>query len=145
MGNVGTALLTLLEVVGAVGPLLVVVAVLTWALHLLSSFAAKEDTAAKVSISYVAVSCMLGLVVGMLVNLLGGFRILVNGDATVGVVGAIASVLAIVIGVVGSLFLDSDKISLRNPVGAIGFLTMLVTSGLYWLFLSANMSGGGST
>lgn len=88
------------------------------------------------SFSYIFVTSLFGIVLGMLVKLLGGFTALATGNAPPSsVIGAVGAVIVIIIGVAGSLFTDSDRIAVRRPAGAIGFLISFLVSGFYWQFL----------
>ncbi|MDR3476057.1 MAG: hypothetical protein P4M09_30800 [Devosia sp.] len=81
---------------------------------------------------------LFGMVLGALVKLAGGFSALTSAPASSsggGLLGPIAALLVVVIGVGGSLFVDSSRIGLRRPIGAICFLTSFLVSGLYWQYL----------
>jgi hypothetical protein len=79
--------------------------------------------------SYVLMTSLFGMVFGILISVLGGFGSAgANGSITASIVAGVG----IVVAVVGSLFVESGKIPLRRPVGAITFLLTFVVSGLYW-------------
>jgi len=79
--------------------------------------------------SYVLMTSLFGTVFGILISVLGGFGSAgANGSITASIVAGVG----IVVAVVGSLFVESGKIPLRRPVGAITFLLTFVVSGLYW-------------
>jgi hypothetical protein len=89
--------------------------------------------------SYVVMTSLFGVVLGMLANLLGGF-VVIDAGAPDKLIGAIGAVLAVSLGVVGTLFTDTGRIGLRKPIGAIAFLTSFLVSGFYWKLLQT--SGG---
>jgi hypothetical protein len=68
---------------------------------------------------------------------LAGFSYVVMTSLFGVVLGA---VLAVSLGVVGTLFTDTGRIGLRKPIGAIAFLTSFLVSGFYWKLLQT--SGG---
>jgi hypothetical protein len=79
--------------------------------------------------SYAVMASLFGLVFGILISLLGGFRAEANaGSLTASVVAAVGLAIA----VAGSLFVESGAIPLRRPIGAVAFLTTFVVAGLYW-------------
>jgi hypothetical protein len=86
------------------------------------------------SFSYLVLASLFGLVLGMLVKLIGGFSALERGSPNT-LIGAIGTVLVIVLGIVGGIFAESGRINLRKPVGAIAFLVSFLISGFYWKLL----------
>ena len=79
--------------------------------------------------SYVLMTSLFGTVFGILISVLGGFG---SAGASGSITASIVAGVGIVVAVVGSLFVESGKIPLRRPVGAITFLLTFVVSGLYW-------------
>lgn len=79
--------------------------------------------------SYVLMTSLFGMVFGILISVLGGFG---SAGASGSITASIVAGVGIVVAVVGSLFVESGKIPLRRPVGAITFLLTFVVSGLYW-------------
>jgi len=84
--------------------------------------------------SYLVLASLFGIVLGMLTKLVGGFSVLEKGS-TNSLIGAIGTVLVIVLGVVGSMFAESGPIGMKKPVGAIAFLVAFLISGFYWKLL----------
>lgn len=79
--------------------------------------------------SYVFMTSLFGMVFGILISVLGGFNSAGEGGS---ITASVVAGVGIVLAVVGSLFVESGKIPLRRPVGAITFLLTFVVAGLYW-------------
>lgn len=86
---------------------------------------------------YIFMSSIFGGVIGLMIQLVGGFNVLSNTSSSVYV--AISSTIVVVLGVVASLLSETGQISLRRPVGAIAFLGSFLVSGFYWQFLRSSV------
>ena len=117
-----------------------VLAVVNAAVTAASDHAADEDSVFVVIISTLVFSIM-GVIFGMLLQLVGGFQVLAQDAGGNFVTGLSAMVLAF-LGVTGSLlseagFLRSGK--LDKPLASLAFLVCFVVSGFYWRFLEAQI------
>lgn len=148
---------TLLGVAGLIAPLFVSAVLLTLALYLLFEvFVPRPIVRPAVSsapgpsapvdpdlfgiagrFSYLLTAAMFGAVLGMLAKLLGGFDAISDAASSDSIVGAIGSVVILVVGVAGSLFGDDLKINLQKPIGALALLVMFLVSGFYFEFLGS--------
>lgn len=84
--------------------------------------------------SYVLMTSLFGVTLGIFFTLLGGFQAAGSVPASAGgnLTASVAAAVAAVLTVVGTLFLEGGSVGLRRPVGAIGFLLCFVVTGLYW-------------
>jgi hypothetical protein len=79
--------------------------------------------------SYVFMTSLFGMVFGILISVLGGFSSASEGGS---ITASVVAGVGVAVAVVGSLFVESGRIPLRRPVGAITFLLTFVVAGLYW-------------
>ena len=94
-------------------------------------------TGAASTLSYVLMASLLGLIVGMLVNQVGGLEALSQSASGGTFVEGIASTLLVVIGAVGTLLADGSEVEIRRPMGLTAFLSSFLVSCLYWVTFNA--------
>ena len=87
--------------------------------------------------AYVFMTSLLGSVMGLLLGIIGAFSAPSTEAGQNSLLGAVLSVVVVVMTAAATLFGQNDKIGLRRPLGAISFLLCMVTTGLYWGFVRA--------
>jgi hypothetical protein len=146
-------ILSLIEVLLIIAPIIVVAVALAWCVHAAfpSSVAHGQQAPGapvgdlstpmtNVTLAELVVSALLGVVVGVIVSVLGGFSVLMRGESSEGLLGSLVAAIAVALGA-GASILNTAALGTRSPLPAISFLLLFVISGLYWGFLRANLAG----